>query len=277
MCLTWTTWKHLCTLNDVVEVAVVGAVVQQAVPEIRPGRPLSNKKWQHSQKSVPMATGLKAALGSDVPLCGSRRTWTWQSWWSWHPPVGPPLRCGWPGWAWRWLFRAGVEATELTWRSPEDGGLTLCSRTPTLYEPMDFICVTMATWAWSHGTPTSLRLNRAGAINVSVLFNQPLLLQAPICTDCTWESVQVQQNFTKSYQTILQKACVIMGFPLVTTQSPKNKAQARTTVLEAMVFVSCSRRHCKKVFRCLCFYSPPQERKPLDVHWLVMWKACESD
>lgn len=39
----------------------------------------------------------------------------------------------------------------------------------------------------------------------------------------------------KSYQTILQKACVIKGLPLVTMQSPKNKAQATTTVLEAMM------------------------------------------
>lgn len=49
------------------------------------------------------------------------------------------------------------------------------------------------------------------------------------------ESKQIQHNFMKSYQTILQKACVIKGLPLVTMQSPKNKAQATTTVLEAMM------------------------------------------
>lgn len=47
-----TNMKHLCTLNDVVEVAVVGAVVQQAVPELRPGRTLSSKRIQHSQETL---------------------------------------------------------------------------------------------------------------------------------------------------------------------------------------------------------------------------------
>lgn len=68
------------------------------------------------------------------------------------------------------------------------------------------------------------------------------------------ESIQIQQNFRKSYQTILQKACVIMGLPLVTMQSPKNKAQAKTTVLEAMLrFVSSSWRYCSKVFTAWVF------------------------
>lgn len=39
------------TLNDVVEVAVVGAVVQQAVPELRPGRTLSKKQSQVSEET----------------------------------------------------------------------------------------------------------------------------------------------------------------------------------------------------------------------------------
>lgn len=34
------------------EVAVVGAVVQQAVPELRPGRTLSNKQLQHSEETL---------------------------------------------------------------------------------------------------------------------------------------------------------------------------------------------------------------------------------
>lgn len=50
--------KHLCTLNDIAEVAVVGAVVQQAVPAVRPGRTLSNNQSEHSQKTVLIPTGL---------------------------------------------------------------------------------------------------------------------------------------------------------------------------------------------------------------------------
>lgn len=49
--------KLLSTLNDIVEVAVVGAVVQQAVPGLRLGGTLSNNQLQHSQRSVQIATG----------------------------------------------------------------------------------------------------------------------------------------------------------------------------------------------------------------------------
>lgn len=76
--------------------------------------------------------------------------------------------------------------------------------------------------------------------------------QSPLCV--LPESIQVQKKFRKSYQTILQKACVIEGLPLVTMQSPKNKAQAISTVLEAMMrLVSRSRRYCKTVFTACVF------------------------
>lgn len=70
--------KHLCTLNDIVEVTVVGAVVQQAVPELRPGRTLSNKQLQHSQKTVQITTRLMLHgrltclyVAAERQVCGS--------------------------------------------------------------------------------------------------------------------------------------------------------------------------------------------------------------
>lgn len=44
--------KHSCTLNHVVEVTVVGAVVQQAVPERRPGRTLSSQQLKHIEETL---------------------------------------------------------------------------------------------------------------------------------------------------------------------------------------------------------------------------------
>lgn len=127
---------------------------------------------------------------------------------------------------------------------------------------MDFICVRIATWAWSHGTPTNLRWNKSKwSQNV---FTVLLTFYCPFRLDIVFdilnpppplhfvlilqESVQVQHNDVKSYQTILQKACVIIGLPLAMMQSPKIKALAINTVLKAMMrFVSCSTHHCKMV------------------------------
>lgn len=44
--------KHSCTLNHVVEVTVVGAVVQQAVPERRLGRTLNSKQLKHVEVTL---------------------------------------------------------------------------------------------------------------------------------------------------------------------------------------------------------------------------------
>lgn len=158
-----------------------------------------------------------------------------------------------------------------------------------MYEPMALICVTMATSAWSHGTPTSLGLNKTREnctiTNACVILISLFLLlwgflifschilhsQAPPSLFLFPKIKQFRHKFKDSYQTILQKACVMEGLPLVMTQSPKTKAQATSTVLEGMMrFVSWSRRHSEKVFHSPCLYRPPQEGEPLDVHWLVM-------
>lgn len=152
---------------------------------------------------------------------------------------------------------ASIQRSGLTWwLLTEDIKLKFCLRILTLYDPIALICVTMAIWAWSHGTPTSLGLNKTSEITIQfymyILLNQPFLttlcpfpLLLSYFTFSTpprspsplflQESKRIQHNFMKSYQTILQKACVIKGLPLVTMQSPKNKAQATTTVLEAMM------------------------------------------
>ena len=78
----------------------------------------------------------------------------------------------------------------------------------------------------------------------------------------------------KSYQTILQKACVIsVGPPFMTTHIPKKRAQATTKVLTAMLkFVSRARvlPDCVNVSGS-GLYRRLHEKEQLADHWLVMW------
>lgn len=107
--------KRSCTLDHVVEVTVVGAVVQQAVPERRSGWTLNSRQLKHVQETqeglnhccispetTPILTAAQRTVcASGSPLCGSRETSMWRAWWSSRPPLGRRLRCDWPEWGMR--------------------------------------------------------------------------------------------------------------------------------------------------------------------------------
>lgn len=147
------------TFHDVAKVAVVCAVIEQAEPGRRHRGTLRHFVWYIKEAvhldlllwapnlSRMRLSHLYVAAGShgrgdygEVNCLHLANCWS---------VIG--LNTGWSHWA-----KLGEKTKTWDSRRPPKGIQSLLRKLLTLYEPMAFICDTMAVWTWGHGTPTNL-------------------------------------------------------------------------------------------------------------------------
>lgn len=147
------------TFHDVAKVAVVCAVIEQAEPGRRHRGTLRHFAWQIKAAvcSDPLQwapnlsrmrlSHLYVAAGShgrgdygEVNCLHLANCWSM---------IG--LNIGWSDWA-----ELGEKTKAWGSRRPPKCIQSPLGKLLTLYDPMAFICDTMAVWTWGHGTPTNL-------------------------------------------------------------------------------------------------------------------------